>query len=772
MGSTASVYHVNNLHEDSHEEDDDSALSPRSHGIRFRSQHTGGTAPSGAGAGGSRQRDKKHIEKNVNLFLQNQINNVSQKIADDRRMGTSKSVPKLETSNGFENLRHSISSTPLMTKSMSVRAHALKQHSRQKNTYISVSSLRFSMAGVSINKDKSNDGASGNSLGNENIIIDPATSKQNQENPIKKKFNLKLQINDEDDWIQVDDDDNDIMTPRVKKDALGRGEYAEQSYTLTQSGTIFVNGFGEGIGKNGIAIGSKYQSKLPMKERLVFLCPLGQGASSTVYKALDLAELRLVAVKMVPVFDRTKRRQMVRELNTLFDMLRKKEKEFSLDHSPSATDYHVQLNFDLKSRKNSTGGVGGSDGRQEHKGSEEGKVYSILSHHYIVDFYDAFSNLEEGGVALMMEYMDGGSLQDIADSGGCADEDVLANIAVQALAGLDFLHKCNQIHRDIKPANLLINLDGDVKVSDLGILRQIEPEIAVVGAEPQLPVQEISKLHRAHTFVGTTTYMAPERIDGQEYSYSSDIWSFGLSMMTLSLGRLPFDTGGGFWHILQCVRDSAPPRLPNNGQWSPEYCDFITQCLQHNPDDRPTASQLLTHPFLMKAFPEEAENMEQIGVEELKSIVKALYSHLETLRNDSIKSLIQSKISAREALERIESTTSISSSTPNTPDPTSASIALNNNLPSAFEMANLILFGEKPTGMKPSPPLTSTDRSQASNKSEALNRFKHLAKQLHVPSPIALHIARSTLLSLIEDNPNSISTPKSKHSNILQNKRK
>jgi serine/threonine protein kinase len=55
--------------------------------------------------------------------------------------------------------------------------------------------------------------------------------------------------------------------------------------------------------------------------------------------------------------------------------------------------------------------------------------------------------VEEGGVALMMEYMDGGSLQDLADSGGCSDEGVLANIAVQGLAGLDFLHKCNQIHR-------------------------------------------------------------------------------------------------------------------------------------------------------------------------------------------------------------------------------------------------------------------------------------------------------------------------------------
>ena len=70
---------------------------------------------------------------------------------------------------------------------------------------------------------------------------------------------------------------------------------------------------------------------------------------------------------------------------------------------------------------------------------------------YIVDFYDAFSNKEDGIVSLMIEYMDGGSLQDIADQGGCDDEPTLANIAVQALKGLLFLHDNLQIHRDLKP---------------------------------------------------------------------------------------------------------------------------------------------------------------------------------------------------------------------------------------------------------------------------------------------------------------------------------
>lgn len=63
------------------------------------------------------------------------------------------------------------------------------------------------------------------------------------------------------------------------------------------------------------------------------------------------------------------------------------------------------------------------------------------------------SNKEDGIVSLMLEYMDGGSLQDIVEDGGCSDETTLANISVQALKGLQFMHENKQIHRDIKPGN-------------------------------------------------------------------------------------------------------------------------------------------------------------------------------------------------------------------------------------------------------------------------------------------------------------------------------
>lgn len=62
------------------------------------------------------------------------------------------------------------------------------------------------------------------------------------------------------------------------------------------------------------------------------------------------------------------------------------------------------------------------------------------------------------------------------------------------------------------------------------------------------------RLHRAHTFVGTVTYMSPERLNGDEYSYSSDVWSLGMMLLTTALGGLPFETNNTYWDVLHCIR--------------------------------------------------------------------------------------------------------------------------------------------------------------------------------------------------------------------------
>ena len=115
---------------------------------------------------------------------------------------------------------------------------------------------------------------------------------------------------------------------------------------------------------------------------------------------------------------------------------------------------------------------------------------------YIVRFYDSFCDARGNMDSLIVEYMGGGSLQDIVDAGGVQHEGVLARIATHMLRGLAHMHRTHQLHRDIKPGNILVSGGGDAfKIADFGNTAELEGTIAY-----------------AQTWVGTAIYMAPERM--------------------------------------------------------------------------------------------------------------------------------------------------------------------------------------------------------------------------------------------------------------------
>lgn len=707
---------------------------------------------------------------------------------------------------------------PVLLMSMSIKSFALKKQSKHQMHYMQdpmFESFRHSaaVAGESSNAIKRPPGLSLHlDLGGGSGRSAPKDSGG------RPKMALKLNVGNEDeaDWVQVSEDEDDlVLSPRARKNKY-LDAAANQSYLFTKSGTIFVDGFSEGIGKDGIHDNGE-SSHFPITERLVLLSNLGHGASGTVYKALDLQEMRLVALKMISVFDRNKRRQMVRELGALFAMLR--SAEFSGgDASAGAAG----------------AAAGGAKGRQS-KAVEfkdiirrsslrpESEEFGVKApREYIVDFYDAFSNLEDGGVALMMELMDGGSLQDIVDAGGCASEDTLASIAFQALSGLEFLHSCNQIHRDIKPANILINHDGVVKISDLGILKKIDPipvsggvamhllptiqsmeipdspklhpaasaatEAAAAGTAAAVGVEggggaterkedddtgketdrekggiegagaaaggdsgkhlniHAHEMYRANTFVGTLTYMAPERIDGRSYTFNSDVWSLGLTMMSVAQGSLSVDTANGYWSILNSIRDKEPPRLPDNGKWSEEFRDFVAQCLTQSPANRPSCTELLKHAFVLRAAPDSAEEdaagRTARGLEDLQSIIAATYTHLLRLK---------------EEYERV----SLSAKTPIS--------AVTNHLlahavesQGADEVLKLLLFGKEPSlrgndaFSGESSTNTNTSTAAAVTQPRGMShRLQTLSQQLQLPLNVTLREARKIYTTVVGTNFNS-----------------
>ncbi|RNF13428.1 protein kinase [Trypanosoma conorhini] len=214
---------------------------------------------------------------------------------------------------------------------------------------------------------------------------------------------------------------------------------------------------------------------------------------------------------------------------------------------------------------------------------------------YLVGFYGAFCH--EGSVFIAMECMDG-SLASVRKP---VPTEVLASIARSILRGLWDLHRNRHlIHRDLKPSNILFSLDGRIKISDFGVSSFLECTRA-----------------NAHSFVGTLTYMSPERLKGESYSFAADIWSFGLVVAELALGRCPFteklaransSTEAGFWVLLQHLSSDGPVIvLPPT--MDSALADFISACIQKDSQSRPTCEELLQHPFITNAMKDDDKHV-------------------------------------------------------------------------------------------------------------------------------------------------------------------
>lgn len=197
----------------------------------------------------------------------------------------------------------------------------------------------------------------------------------------------------------------------------------------------------------------------------------------------------------------------------------------------------------------------------------------------IVKFYGALYS--EGDLWIFMEKMDSSldkfyklcyslSSKTLDDSHLSNDHDelplpeqVLGKIAANVVKALHYLHSIKVIHRDVKPSNILINRAGDVKLCDFGISGYL--------------VNSVAKTFEA----GCKPYMAPERINPdrnrQGYDIRSDVWSLGITMLELSIGKFPYPPANSFFEQLKRVCTDEPPKLPTDRPFSLPYRDFISK---------------------------------------------------------------------------------------------------------------------------------------------------------------------------------------------------
>ncbi|SCU79881.1 LAFA_0B06238g1_1 [Lachancea sp. 'fantastica'] len=211
---------------------------------------------------------------------------------------------------------------------------------------------------------------------------------------------------------------------------------------------------------------------------------------------------------------------------------------------------------------------------------------------YIVRYYGMFTASTSSAIYIAMEYMGGRSLDAIykhlLQRGGRIGEKIIGKIAESVLKGLSYLQERKIIHRDIKPQNILLNDMGQVKLCDFGVSGEAVNSLAT-------------------TFTGTSFYMAPERIQGQPYSVTSDVWSLGLTLLEVAQAKFPFDSGKMAANmppieLLMLILTFTPelrdaPEL--NISWSKSFKSFIQYCLNKEPRDRPSPRQMLQHPWIV-----------------------------------------------------------------------------------------------------------------------------------------------------------------------------
>jgi serine/threonine-protein kinase len=201
----------------------------------------------------------------------------------------------------------------------------------------------------------------------------------------------------------------------------------------------------------------------------------------------------------------------------------------------------------------------------------EARAAASVSHPNVVRLYDF--GQESRSVYLAMQYVQGQTLRDLMRRfpGGMPERDAIGLIA-PVLRGLSAIHAAGIIHRDVKPDNVLLDLDGDVLITDFGIAL----------------LTDSTRLTAADTTFGTAAYMAPEQGRGEAVSATTDLYATGVMLYEMLTGRLPF-TAENPVAMMMAHQDQSPPKpsqiAPGNSI-SPAVEAAVMRALAKQPGDR------------------------------------------------------------------------------------------------------------------------------------------------------------------------------------------
>ncbi len=182
---------------------------------------------------------------------------------------------------------------------------------------------------------------------------------------------------------------------------------------------------------------------------------------------------------------------------------------------------------------------------------------------------------ENGRPVIVMELIDGPSLDDVLNERGAMEPREAAAIGAKVMDALDAAHQVGVLHRDVKPGNVLLDRSGRVVLTDFGIASMEAPDDDAA-----------TKLTRSGELVGSLDYLPPERAQGEEPGPASDIYSLGMTLYAAVEGASPFRRSSVFSTLTAIVTEPLPePRRA--GPLTP----VLLALMAKNPQDRPTAAE-------------------------------------------------------------------------------------------------------------------------------------------------------------------------------------
>ncbi|OZJ04910.1 hypothetical protein BZG36_02517 [Bifiguratus adelaidae] len=229
------------------------------------------------------------------------------------------------------------------------------------------------------------------------------------------------------------------------------------------------------------------------------------------------------------------------------------------------------------------------------------KIHQSMIHKRVVKYHAAFEDTRS--VYLILEVCENKTLMDLIKKRECLTEPEVRFYMLQILEACQYMHQHRVIHRDLKLGNLFLDQDMNIKVGDFGLA-------AVIVKDGE----------RKKTICGTPNYMAPEILfDSQNgHSYEVDIWSLGIILYTMLVGRPPFATEDTK-EICRKIKENDY-EFPSSPPVSSAARDLVRQLLNTLPDARPTISEIRAHPFFADGY--VPEKIPQLAFYEEPKFVK------------------------------------------------------------------------------------------------------------------------------------------------------